>query len=65
MHRVVWKALAAAIVVACSNAGAQQYPRKPITMIVGFPPGAATDTFARVAGKRMSEVLGQQIIVIN
>ncbi|MGZ5175329.1 MAG: Bug family tripartite tricarboxylate transporter substrate binding protein [Burkholderiales bacterium] len=65
MHRVVWKALAAAIVVACSNVGAQQYPRKPITMIVGFPPGAATDTFARVAGKRMSEVLGQQVIVIN
>src|SRR5688500_17851426 len=65
MHGVGLKVLAAAIVLACGTAAAQQYPRKPITMVVGFPPGAATDTFARVAGKRMSEVLGQQIVVVN
>jgi tripartite-type tricarboxylate transporter receptor subunit TctC len=65
MHRVGWSTLAAAIVLACGAASAQQYPRKPITLIVGFPPGAATDTFARVAGKRMGEVLGQPIVVVN
>src|SRR5215212_8022211 len=65
MHCVGWSTLAAAIVLACGGAGAQQYPRKPITLIVGFPPGAATDTFARVAGKRMGEVLGQPIVVVN
>jgi tripartite-type tricarboxylate transporter receptor subunit TctC len=65
MHRVGFKLVMMALLVVCSAAVAQQYPRKPITMIVGFPPGAATDTFARVTGKRMSEVLGQQIIVLN
>ena len=65
MQRVGLKLVTAAIVLACGSAAAQQYPRKPITMVVGFPPGAATDTFARVAGKRMSEVLGQQIVVVN
>jgi tripartite-type tricarboxylate transporter receptor subunit TctC len=65
MPDVGFRVLAAAAIVACGSAAAQQYPRKPITMVVGFPPGAATDTFARVAGKRMSEVLGQQIVVVN
>lgn len=44
---------------------AQPYPAKPMTLIVPFPPGAATDVFARAAGKRMGELLGQQIVVLN
>jgi tripartite-type tricarboxylate transporter receptor subunit TctC len=48
-----------------SPAWAQPFPRKPITLIVPFPPGAATDVFGRVAARRMSELLGQQIVVIN
>jgi tripartite-type tricarboxylate transporter receptor subunit TctC len=50
---------------AASSAIAQPYPRKPITLIVPFPPGAATDVFGRVAARRMSELLGQPIVVIN
>src|SRR5688500_4152797 len=47
------------------HADAQQYPRRPVTLVVPFPPGAATDAFARVVARRMSDVLGQQIVVIN
>lgn len=49
----------------CGSAGAQPYPQRPITLIVPFPPGAATDAFARVVARRMVDVLGQQIIVVN
>ncbi len=38
---------------------------KPVTVIVTFPPGAATDTFARLAARRMTELLGQQVVVMN
>lgn len=51
--------------VAVPVAWAQPYPAKPMTLIVPFPPGAATDVFARAAGKRMGELLGQQIVVLN
>ena len=41
------------------------YPNKPIRMLVGFPVGGGADVAARVVGPRMSESLGQQIIVDN
>lgn len=47
------------------SARAQAYPRRPVTIVVPFPPGAATDSFARAAGKRMGELLGQQFIIDN
>jgi tripartite-type tricarboxylate transporter receptor subunit TctC len=46
-------------------ASAQTYPSKPITMIVPFPPGGATDTIARVIQDSMSRALGQQIVLEN
>jgi tripartite-type tricarboxylate transporter receptor subunit TctC len=48
-----------------SPAVAQNYPRRPVTIVVPFPPGAATDSFARAAGKRMGELLGQQFVIDN
>lgn len=41
------------------------YPTKPIRVIVGFPPGGSTDVLTRLIGVRLSENLGQQIIVDN
>ena len=43
----------------------QTYPTKPIRMLVGFPVGGGADVAARAIGPRMSELLGQQIIVDN
>jgi len=47
------------------SVSAQSYPARPLTLVVPFPPGAATDVFARAAGKRMGELMGQQIVVLN
>jgi tripartite-type tricarboxylate transporter receptor subunit TctC len=46
-------------------AGAQDYPNKPIRMVVGFPPGGGTDVVARILAPRMSELLGQPIVIDN
>jgi tripartite-type tricarboxylate transporter receptor subunit TctC len=50
---------------ALANAQTTAYPTKPIRMLVGFPVGGGADVAARVLGPRMSESLGQQIIVDN
>lgn len=46
-------------------AQSQSYATRPIRMLVPYPPGAATDTSARMLGARLSEGLGQQVIVDN
>ncbi len=48
-----------------ASAVAQTFPTKPIRLIVAFPPGGATDTFARVTAAEMTRNLGQQVIVEN
>ena len=44
---------------------AQQYPSKPIRIVIGFPAGSATDAIARLYGQKMSEILGAPVIVDN
>ena len=46
-------------------AWAQAYPNKPITLLVPFPPGGPTDLVARVLAKKMSEQMGQSIVIDN
>src|ERR1044072_1918134 len=48
-----------------TNARAQAYPDKPIKMIVPFPPGGPIDTMARLAGKFITDSVGQQVVVEN
>jgi tripartite-type tricarboxylate transporter receptor subunit TctC len=47
------------------EASAQTYPTRPVRMIIPFPPGGNTDIIARIVHPRMSEALGQQIIIDN
>src|SRR5215471_14296523 len=57
-------ALAAATAVATVPwARAEDFPSRPIRMIIGFPPGSAADITARVVSDAMSQTLGQQILV--
>jgi tripartite-type tricarboxylate transporter receptor subunit TctC len=60
--------MAAALIVMaapCAAATTQSYPSKPIRMLVGFPTGGGADVAARAIAPRMSEGLGQQIVIDN
>ena len=46
-------------------AGAQDYPTRPVRLIVGFPPGGGTDVAARLVGQWLSERLGQPVVIEN
>src|SRR3954464_11266348 len=48
-----------------SPAAAQDYPTRPITMVIPFAAGGPTDVLGRVVAARMGEILGQQIVVEN
>jgi len=58
-------ASAAALPAVSRMAQAQAYPSRPVRIIVGFPPGGATDIQARLMGQWLSDRLGQQFIVEN
>src|ERR1051325_11557139 len=48
-----------------ASAGAQTYPTRPVTMVIPFAAGGPTDVLGRVVGARMSEILGQQVVIEN
>jgi tripartite-type tricarboxylate transporter receptor subunit TctC len=58
-------AIAAALAWCWGGAAAQTFPNKPVRMVVPFPPGGGIDTVARIISPRLSENLGQSIIVDN
>lgn len=57
--------LAAAIAAAALNAAAQSYPSKPVTVIISFTPGSATDIVGRIVNAKLAEIWGQPIINEN
>jgi tripartite-type tricarboxylate transporter receptor subunit TctC len=63
------RALAAALIVAClllsGAASAQPYPTRPVTLVVPYPPGGATDAIARIMQDSMTQSLGQQVVIEN
>ena len=59
------KRLALLFLAFFASAAWAQYPSKPIRMLVGFPPGGSTDLAARALGDKLSQALGQPIVVEN
>jgi tripartite-type tricarboxylate transporter receptor subunit TctC len=55
----------AALIATAGIASAQTYPAKPITMVIPFAAGGPTDVLGRVVAQRMSELIGQQVVVEN
>ena len=63
MKAAIRSLLAIASVLYCAAAFAQAYPAKPIRIIVPFPPGGTSDILARLIGPKLTEKLGQSVIV--
>src|SRR4051812_45646215 len=53
------------LALACAAASAQNYPSRPVRVLVGFTPGGGTDIMARFLTPRLSEYLGQPFVVEN
>ncbi len=63
-----WIQLLAALLLGClplALAAQGAYPHKPIRMIVPYPPGGPTDVLGRIVAQKLSESLGQQVVVEN
>jgi tripartite-type tricarboxylate transporter receptor subunit TctC len=66
MLRIVRIAFAlAALLTAQTLVSAQTYPTRPVVMVVPFAAGGAFDVMGRILAVRMSELLGQQVVVEN
>ena len=65
MRYPAFAAALATLLLASAGAQAQDYPTRPITLVVSTAPGGGNDIIARVIGERMSRTLGQQIVVEN
>jgi tripartite-type tricarboxylate transporter receptor subunit TctC len=70
MIRLIAAPTAVAVVAALlcaqvSPAGAQDYPNRPITMIVPYPAGGGVDVMGRLVGQKLSLALGQQVVIEN
>ena len=57
--------LGVAGIMPATGAAAQDYPSKPVRLIVPYPPGGGNDTLARLFGAKLTEAWGQQIVVDN
>jgi tripartite-type tricarboxylate transporter receptor subunit TctC len=63
MKRLSFVSAVIALLASAVAAAAQTYPSRPITMMVGFPPGGPTDALARILADGMRSTLGQTVVV--
>jgi len=65
MKSRVFAAAVAGLMAFAGAASAQNYPSRPVTMVIPFAAGGPTDVLGRVVAARMTEILGQQVVVEN
>jgi tripartite-type tricarboxylate transporter receptor subunit TctC len=65
MFRTATGAIVAGLLTLAGSAGAQEYPTRPITMVIPFAAGGPTDVLGRVVAPQMGEILGQQVVIEN
>src|SRR6185437_9892555 len=65
MSRYGIQIVLAAVLIACGAARAQDWPTRPITLVVPYPAGGPTDVIGRLFAQQMSERLGRPIVVEN
>src|SRR6185295_608723 len=69
MQRSLNAILASLLVLAglapCAQGAEQNFPVRPVRMVVPFPPGSASDFLARVLGQKLTETWAQQIVIDN
>ena len=64
--KCLYRGLVAVAALASALAGAQaNFPTRPVTLTVGFAPGGGTDTAARIIAKKLTENIGQSVVVEN
>ena len=65
MQSVLFGMVLAVLAGVATPAAAQDFPNRPVTMIIPFAAGGPTDVLGRIVGARMSDVLGQQVVIEN
>ena len=65
MYKKITLGVALAVATLCGSAWAQTFPTKPVTIVVPFSPGGATDIMSRLLAERLNKRLGQPVLVEN
>ncbi len=65
MKKATSLAMFGGLLCACAMAVAQDFPTRPLRLIIGFAPGGSTDLVARVVAQKLSATIGQQVVVDN
>jgi tripartite-type tricarboxylate transporter receptor subunit TctC len=65
MRKAGYAALLATLLAAATGAGAQQYPTKPVRIVIGLSAGGGTDVLTRLIAQRLTDAWGQQVVVEN
>src|SRR5262245_1249319 len=63
--KIITRIVAVALAAAALQVSAQNYPTRPVRVIIAFPPGSATDIIGRVISAKVSELWGQQAVPDN
>ena len=65
MPRLLQYSLALLLAAGCGGAAAQDYPAKPVRMVVPYAAGGLPDTMTRIIAQRLSETFAQQFVIEN